>query len=242
MKGADEMNETNEIMETSDRTPIEIALKIDDEGYTTARKLYEWLGLDEGNYSRWAKANIVENEYAEEGVDYSSLMKSKSKGNFSQDYKIHATLAKKLAMISRSEKSEEARNYFIGCEQALKRVAEQKRQTELERAKGIAVRQALTKAIQQSGENERMHGHAYSTYTDIVYRAAFDKSAKQLREERGISKRDSLRDLFTEEELARVETIERLVSSLVDMGYGYDEVKEYISAPIKRLKDRVAAE
>ena len=38
-----------------------------------------------------------------------------------------------------------------------------------EREKGIAVRQALTKAIQQSNENERMHGHAYSTYTDIIY-------------------------------------------------------------------------
>ena len=40
-----------------------------------------------------------------------------------------------------------------------------------EREKGIAVRQALTKAIQQSGENDRMHGHAYSTYTDLIYKA-----------------------------------------------------------------------
>ena len=30
----------------------------------------------------------------------------------------------------------------------------------IEREKGIAVRQALTKALQQSTENERMHGHA----------------------------------------------------------------------------------
>ncbi|EKC43789.1 Phage regulatory protein, Rha [human gut metagenome] len=34
----------------------------------------------------------------------------------------------------------------------------------IEREKGIAVRQSLTKALQQSTENERMHGHAYSTY------------------------------------------------------------------------------
>ncbi len=31
----------------------------------------------------------------------------------------------------------------------------------IEREKGIAVRQALTKALQQSNENDRMHGHAY---------------------------------------------------------------------------------
>ncbi len=53
----------------------------------------------------------------------------------------------------------------------------------IEREKGIAVRQSLTKAIQQSGENERTHGHAYSLYTDLIYRAVFGKNAKQLREE-----------------------------------------------------------
>lgn len=36
----------------------------------------------------------------------------------------------------------------------------------VEREKGIAIRQALTKAIEISGENERMRGHAYSTYTN----------------------------------------------------------------------------
>lgn len=30
---------------------------------------------------------------------------------------------------------------------------------QIEREKGIAVRQALTKALQQSAEDERMHGH-----------------------------------------------------------------------------------
>lgn len=37
-----------------------------------------------------------------------------------------------------------------------------------ERKKGIAIRQALTKAIQLSNENDRMHGHAYSTYTNVI--------------------------------------------------------------------------
>ena len=63
----------------------------------------------------------------------------------------------------------------------------------VEREKGIAVRQSLTKAIQQSNENERMHGHAYSTYTDIVYKSVFGKNARQIREEYGVSKKDNLR-------------------------------------------------
>nr|DAU33799.1 MAG TPA: regulatory protein [Caudoviricetes sp.] len=105
----------------------------------------------------------------------------------------------------------------------------------IEREKGIAVRQSLTKAIQQSSENERMHGHAYSTYTDIVYRTVFGKTAKQLREEYGINKKANLRDYFTVEELEKVQSIEMIISGLVNCGWGYNEIKEFITNPAKKL-------
>ena len=98
----------------------------------------------------------------------------------------------------------------------------------IEREKGIAVRQSLTKALQQSTENERMHGHAYSTYTNCIYKVLFGKNANQLREERGADRNRSLRDYFTEEELNAIQTMERLVSSLIDCGWGYDKIKEFI--------------
>lgn len=104
-----------------------------------------------------------------------------------------------------------------------------------EREKGIAVRQALTKAIQQSNENERMHGHAYSTYTDVIYKSLFGKNAKQLREEYGIEKKDNLRDYLTAEELKKVQDAEMLVSSLIAYGWGYDEIKNFIMEQTKRL-------
>lgn len=218
----------NEIIETTDKTPIEIALKIDDEGFTTAKKLYEWLELNPSNYANWIKDNIIDNPYADE-TEFSYLStKNTGRGRPTQDYKIHATFAKKLAMSSRSKKGEQARDYFIGCEQVLKRVAEQKRQTELERAKGIAIRQALTKAIQQSNENERMHGHAYSTYTNTIYKTIFGKDAKGLREDFNISKKDNLRDCFSQEELERIQNAEMLVSSLMGYGWGYHEIKSFI--------------
>lgn len=105
----------------------------------------------------------------------------------------------------------------------------------IEREKGIAVRQSLTKAIQQSSENERMHGHAYSTYTDIVYRTVFGKTAKQLREEYGIDKKTNLRDYFTLEELEKVQSIEMIISGLVNCGWGYNEIKEFITNSAKKL-------
>ena len=97
-----------------------------------------------------------------------------------------------------------------------------------EREKGIAVRQAFTKAIQQSSENERMHGHAYSTYTDVIYKSIFGKNAKQLREDFGISRKESMRDYFSEEDLVKIQNAEMLVSALVGYGWGYNEIKEFI--------------
>ena len=51
-------------------TPIEIALGIDEQGRTTARKLYAFLELNQSQYARWCRNNITDNNFAEKGVDY----------------------------------------------------------------------------------------------------------------------------------------------------------------------------
>jgi Rha family phage regulatory protein len=99
----------------------------------------------------------------------------------------------------------------------------------IEREKGIAVRQALTKALQQSAENERMHGHAYSTYTNVIYKVLFGMNAAQLREKYQIKASDNLRDCFTQEELRAIQSMECLVSGLVDCGWEYTAVKDFIA-------------
>lgn len=103
------------------------------------------------------------------------------------------------------------------------------RDKDRERDKGIAVRQALTKALQQSTENERMHGHAYSAYTNCIYKALFGKNAAQLRDEYKIGKTDTLRDYFSKEDLANVQSMECLVSGLVACGWGYEQIKNFIA-------------
>ena len=98
----------------------------------------------------------------------------------------------------------------------------------IERQKGIAVRQALTKALQQSNEDARMHGHAYSVYTNCIYKVLFGMDANHLREKFGIGKNDNLRNCFSQEELRAVQSMECLVSGLVDCGWEYGRVKEFI--------------
>lgn len=114
-----------ELVLSKKQTPIEIALDIDETGHTTAKKLYAWLDLRPGDYSRWVNQNIINNPYAENGTDYSARERKTSEegGRPSVDYLLSASFAKKLAMSSRSLKGEETRNYFINVEKALAEVA-----------------------------------------------------------------------------------------------------------------------
>jgi phage anti-repressor protein/transcriptional regulator with XRE-family HTH domain len=114
---------------TKNLTPIEIVLGVDAEGKTTAKKLYEFLELDPGNYRRWCQTNILNNQFAEENIDYISFLFNEEptitgfvNPNPTTDYKLTASFAKKLAMTSGSKKGELARNYFITIEDKLKQV------------------------------------------------------------------------------------------------------------------------
>lgn len=82
--------------------------------------------MDSRNYSRWVKNNITENQFAEENVDYWAFV-IKDERNYNpkptQDYKLSASFAKKLSMMSKNEKGEQARQYFVKVEDGMKEVA-----------------------------------------------------------------------------------------------------------------------
>lgn len=94
-------------------------IKIDENCKITARELYEFLELAKGQFARWATQQILHNQFAEEGVDYEGF-DIVVEGNLTKDYKLSIEFAKKLCMISKSERGEQARNYFIEVEKKLK--------------------------------------------------------------------------------------------------------------------------
>lgn len=124
-KSKDDKNNTTTTItsSTSDKTPIEIALQIDKDGMTTASKLYTFLKLDITHFSRWCRKNIVNNKFATENEDYVILAINGDNikgGRPKTDYKLTSEFAKKLSMTGNTEKHEQARDYFIACEQGLK--------------------------------------------------------------------------------------------------------------------------
>lgn len=119
----------NEIMKTTSLTPIEVELGIDEQGRTTARKLYSFLELNPAAYARWCKTNILENEFADEGMDYEVFnpdVENPQGGRPTQDFRLSASFAKKLAMMAKNERGEQARQYFVAVEDGLKKVASEK--------------------------------------------------------------------------------------------------------------------
>lgn len=107
--------------DTSKLTPIEIALGIDENGMTTAKKLYEFLELNTAVYARWFRNNISENEFAEEGTDYFPFNTNvECGGQASKDAKLTARFAKKLSMTQKNKRGEYARDYFTKVEDGAK--------------------------------------------------------------------------------------------------------------------------
>lgn len=91
----------------------------------TARTLYAFLRLNPAAYARWCKKNIVKNPYASEREDWENFqpdvenrLETHATGRPTQDFVLSLDFAKRLAMMARSEKGEEARQYFLACERA----------------------------------------------------------------------------------------------------------------------------
>ena len=105
----------------TNQTPIEIALGVDENGMTTARKLYGFLELDPSHYKRWCDTNIIKNQFADENVDYWAFaINGECGGQASVDYKLTAHFAKKLSVKGNGAKAEAAREYFTRIEEKTK--------------------------------------------------------------------------------------------------------------------------
>lgn len=78
----------------------------------SAKELYEKLGYDKSQWSRWYLKNIINNEFAIENQDWQGF-DTVSNGNITKDFVLSLDFAKRIAMMSRTETGEAVRNYFI---------------------------------------------------------------------------------------------------------------------------------
>ena len=95
---------------------IKIKTNNDGQQLVSAKELYLGLGLRKQNWSRWYPTNIQKNDFFKENIDWIGVLHNEE-GNETMDFAISLEFAKHIAMMARTEKSHQYRNYFIECEQ-----------------------------------------------------------------------------------------------------------------------------
>ena len=96
---------------------------------------------------------------------------------------------------------------------------------EVQRAVKLPVRRSLTDAIRDSGENKRFRGHAFATYTNLIYKTVTGRSAAQMRKDAGLPKGADVVPLLSADTLSLVTRREAQVTTLLDCGMRYDAIK-----------------
>lgn len=110
----------------------------DGQQLVSARELYEGLELNKSNWVRWIDTNIIHNEFFLENIDWVGFV-TVTKGNETKDFAISLEFAKHIAMMAKTKKSHEYRNYFIQCEKKVKELKRITPQNYIEALKALVV-------------------------------------------------------------------------------------------------------
>ena len=163
------------------------------------------------------------------------FIKSKYVGENGREYKQYLVTRDGFSLLVMGFSGEEALkwkikyiNAFNAMENELKRIYTERQQWQIERDKGVVIRHILTDTIKMKIIDSPYKRFAYPNYTNLIYRILFNKTAKELEQEYGVKPRENLRDYFTGNELSQVQSMEMLISSLINCGWGYSQIKEFI--------------
>lgn len=86
------------------------------------------------------------------------------------------------------------------------------------------VRVSMTDAIKALPDSPHK-ALKYGQYTDLAYKLALGRTARQLRKDRGADKRATASDYMTAEEISLVAEVENKIGVLIGIGMGYQEIK-----------------
>lgn len=91
------------------------------------------------------------------------------------------------------------------------------------------VRVSMTDAIKALPDSPHK-AMKYGQYTDLAYKLALGRTARQLRKDRGADKHAVASDYMTAEEISLVSEVENKIGVLISIGMSYQEVKERLRA------------
>lgn len=170
--------------------------------------------------------------------------------NYKADFELFGILGFEIQEIKTKRGTKYAKNYILNEQQAtllmtylrntevvrnfkveLVRQFALMRQ-ELERIKAIKqdrkqIRRNVTDAIAALPETPHK-AMKYAQYTNLAYKAAVGMTARELRQDRGAPKTATASNYMTSAELEAVADAENKIGVLLDAGFAYAEIKDYL--------------
>lgn len=187
----------------------------------SARELYKVLELADGQFSRWAKTNVIENPYAIENEDWVGF-DIDVEGNSTKDYAIVLPFAKKIAMMSKTEVGNRVRDYFLECEQKAKEKTWNLPQTYAEALQLAADQAKAIEAQQKLIAEQKPKAEYFDALVDRKLNINFRDTAKEI----GVKEKDFIKFLLDRQYLYRDKKGQlKPIASYVDKGLF--EIKEW---------------
>lgn len=204
---------------------------------TTSRKIAETFEKRHSDVIRDIETMKCSEKFRERNFALSSYKSEQNKTL--KEYIITEDGFSMLCMGYTGEKAMEFKERYIDAFNAmrneLQRIYTERQQWQIERDKGVVIRHILTDTIKMKIAESPNKRFAYPNYTNLIYRTLFNKTAKELEKDYGVKSKENLRDFFTGEDLANVQSMEMLISSLINCGWGYVEIKEFVQEQSKKM-------
>lgn len=198
---------------------------------TTSRKVAEVFGKEHYNVIRDIESLNCSVHFTALNFEVSEYKDKSGKRN--KEYIMTKDGFIMLSMGYNGEKAMQFKEMYIktfnDMEKELSRIYNERKQWEIEREKGKLIRHVLTDTIKMKITDSPHKKFMYPNYTKLIYKTLFGKPFKELQEEYGMKPKESLRDYLTTEQLKDVENMEMLVGSLINCGWGYEQIKAFIN-------------
>ncbi|SMG37522.1 antA/AntB antirepressor family protein [Cedecea sp. NFIX57] len=212
----------------------------------SGRKLHTFLAVGR-DFTTWMKARIKQYGFVK-GVDYVIVEdlstpkrgSAKSRQQVEHDYIVSLNMGKELSMVERNAQGKMARQYFIDCEERLRRVAPEEHQAALNtwRQNRVAacedhksMADAMKGYIERTGDKQ--HGFAYSNECTLLNRLVLGMHPPVWARQKGIPAKQ-VRDHMNADQLALLAYLESRDCTLLDLDADTDERKAKLTELAQR--------
>lgn len=193
------------------------------EPYTTADAVAQYAQVQQQTVEHLIRKHMKDlEEFGKVGFEIRAVEGSRT-GQYAKVYHLNEQQATLLITYLRN--TEPVRRFKKALVRSFFEARQELARREVQRAIKAPVHRTLTDAIRDSGENERMHGQAFPTYINLIYKAVTGRTAAQMRKDAGLPKGADVVPLLSSDALALVTRRENQVAALLDCGMTYDAIR-----------------